>query len=89
MRSSQRARTKLTRVDTGEHHLFMNSAEEARQILQVTTRLITKFPAVPRESVEAAVQDAVVQFEGGRIRDFVPLLIERTATANLVSSVNA
>ncbi|MFC0451233.1 three-helix bundle dimerization domain-containing protein [Rhodococcus jostii] len=67
----------------------MNSAEEARQISQVTTRLITKFPAVPQEAVEAAVHDAVVQFEGGRIRDFVPLLIERTATANLVSSINA
>lgn len=65
----------------------MNSVEEARQISQVTARLLTKFPTAPREAVETAVEDAVAHFNGGRIRDFVPLLIERTATTKLASLI--
>lgn len=67
----------------------MNAAEEARQISQVTTRLLNKFPAASRETVEAAVEDAVTHFAGCPIRDFVPLLVERTATAKLGSLLEA
>ncbi|MDT2007188.1 hypothetical protein FXW78_26440 [Rhodococcus opacus] len=63
----------------------MNSAEEARQISQVTTRLLNKFPAASREAVGTAVGEAVAHFAGCPIRDFVPLLVERTATAKLGS----
>ncbi|MFD9664805.1 three-helix bundle dimerization domain-containing protein [Rhodococcus sp. NPDC059968] len=59
----------------------MNSAEEVRQISQVVTRLLNKFPAASRDAVEAAVEAAVAHFAGCPIRDFVPLLVERTATA--------
>ncbi|MFD9668421.1 three-helix bundle dimerization domain-containing protein [Rhodococcus sp. NPDC059968] len=65
----------------------MNSAEEARQVSQVTTRLLTKFPTASREVVESAVEEAVAHFQSGRIRDFVPLLIERTATAKLATLI--
>ncbi|MFD9666943.1 three-helix bundle dimerization domain-containing protein [Rhodococcus sp. NPDC059968] len=65
----------------------MNSAEEARQISQVTTRLLTKFPAASPEVVETAVEEAAAHFKSGRIRDFVPLLIERTATAKLATLI--
>ncbi|MFD9664396.1 three-helix bundle dimerization domain-containing protein [Rhodococcus sp. NPDC059968] len=64
----------------------MNSAE-ARQVSQVTTRLLTKFPTASPEVVESAVEEAVAHFTSGRIRDFVPLLIERTATAKLASVI--
>ncbi|UOT03875.1 hypothetical protein MPY17_34125 [Rhodococcus opacus] len=65
----------------------MNSAEEARQVSQVTTRLLTKFPTASPEVVESAVEEAAANFESGRIRDFVPLLIERTATAKLATLI--
>ncbi|MFC9769003.1 three-helix bundle dimerization domain-containing protein [Rhodococcus jostii] len=65
----------------------MNSAEEARRISQVTLRLLARFPTASRESVQADVEGAVARFEGTRIRDFVPLLVERTANAKLTSSI--
>lgn len=65
----------------------MNSAEEARQISQVTTRLLTKFPTASREAVGTAVEEAAAHFTSGRIRDFVPLLIERAATVKLAALI--
>ena len=65
----------------------MNSAEEARQISRVTARLTAKYPTASHEVVETAVEEAVDHFRTGRIRDFVPLLIERTATAKLATLI--
>ncbi|RZL76446.1 MAG: hypothetical protein EOP32_29000 [Rhodococcus sp. (in: high G+C Gram-positive bacteria)] len=65
----------------------MNSTEEARQISQVTERLLNRFPTASREAVEIAVEGAVAHFAGTRIRDFIPLLVERTATARLASLI--
>lgn len=67
----------------------MNAAEEARQLSQVATRLLNKFPAASREAVGTAVGEAAAQFAGCSIRDFVPLLVERTATAKLGSLLEA
>ncbi len=66
----------------------MNSAEEVRQISQVVTRLLNKFPTASAE-VEAAVETAVAHFAGCPIRDFVPLFVERTATAKLAAFLEA
>ncbi|MDT2009480.1 hypothetical protein FXW78_46865 [Rhodococcus opacus] len=67
----------------------MNAAEEARQLSQVATRLLNKFPTASREAVGTAVGEAVAHFAGCPIRDFVPLLVERAATAKLGSLVEA
>ena len=67
----------------------MNSAEEVRQISQVVTRLLNKFPTASAEAVEAAVETAVAHFAGCPIRDFVPLFVERTATAKLAALLEA
>ncbi|PQP20824.1 three-helix bundle dimerization domain-containing protein [Rhodococcus opacus] len=67
----------------------MNAAEEARQISQVSVRLLNRFPAASREAVGAVVGEAVAQFAGCPIRDFVPLLVERAATAKLGSLLEA
>ena len=61
----------------------MNAAEEARQLSQVAARLLNTFPAASQEAVGTAVGEAVAQFAGCPIRDFVPLLVERAATAKL------
>ncbi|GCE44687.1 MULTISPECIES: three-helix bundle dimerization domain-containing protein [Rhodococcus] len=49
----------------------MNAEEKARQISQVTVRLLNKFPAGSREAVGTAVAEAVAHFVGCPIRDFV------------------
>lgn len=67
----------------------MNSAEEERQLSQVTVRLLNKFPAASREMVGTAVGEAVAYFVGCPIRDFVPLLVERAATAKLGALLDA
>ncbi len=67
----------------------MNAAEEARQLSQVAARLLNTFPAASREAVGIAVGEAVAQFAGCPIRDFVPLLVERAATAKLGSLLEA
>ncbi|MFD9664399.1 three-helix bundle dimerization domain-containing protein [Rhodococcus sp. NPDC059968] len=67
----------------------MNSAEEARQISQVATRLRNKFPVASQKAVGTAVEAAVAHVAGCPICDFVPLLVERTATAKLGSLLAA
>ncbi|MGW4340942.1 three-helix bundle dimerization domain-containing protein [Rhodococcus koreensis] len=67
----------------------MNAEEEGRQISQVTVRLLNKFPSASREAVGSAVGESVAHFEGCSIRDFVPLLVERAATAKLGSLLEA
>ncbi|MGW4337949.1 three-helix bundle dimerization domain-containing protein [Rhodococcus koreensis] len=67
----------------------MNAAEESRQISQVTVRLLNKFPGASREAVGTAVGESVAHFVGCPIRDFVPLLVERAATAKLGSLLEA
>ncbi|MGW5149845.1 three-helix bundle dimerization domain-containing protein [Rhodococcus koreensis] len=67
----------------------MNSAEEERQLSQVTTRLLNKFSAASRETVETTVGEAVSRFAECPIRDFVPLLVERAATAKLGALLDA
>ncbi|MFZ2174811.1 MAG: DUF3562 domain-containing protein [Rhodococcus sp. (in: high G+C Gram-positive bacteria)] len=64
----------------------MSPEEEERQISQVKARLLEKYPSTPRTVVATAVEDALARFDGGRVRDFVPLLVERRASATLARS---
>ena len=50
---------------------------------QVIERLTSKYTDVPPDRVSAAVQQAHAQFDQSRIRDFVPLFVERRARAAL------
>lgn len=67
----------------------MDAEEERRMIDQVAERLAAAHPDIPAESVDEAVVAAHARFDGRRIRDFVPLFVERTATTDLVSRVRA
>jgi hypothetical protein len=53
------------------------SAEEDRQIGQVLDRLITGFPDVPADTVHKIVGAVRQRFDRAKIRDFVPLFVER------------
>lgn len=67
----------------------MDAEEERRMIDQVGQRLAAAHPDIPAESVDAAVVAAHARFEGRRIRDFVPLFVERAAKTNLASLVQS
>jgi hypothetical protein len=67
----------------------MTNDEEDRLIAQTRTRLIAKFPSVSEENVAGAVESAHAHFAGHRIRDFVPLLVERMAKEKLSTLVTS
>ncbi|WP_445170477.1 three-helix bundle dimerization domain-containing protein [Mycolicibacterium sp. Dal123E01] len=56
-------------------------AEERRQIDQVVDRLTELFPYVPDHVISDTVVSAHQRFDGARIREFVPLFVERYCRA--------
>lgn len=61
----------------------MTNDEELLHIDQVIDRLGMRFPELPRESIEQVVHSAHEHFANGKVRDFVPLLVERLAREKL------
>jgi hypothetical protein len=57
-------------------------SEELR-IADVERRLTSKYGHLPPDQISAAVQRARARFAQSSIRDFVPLLVERHARAEL------
>jgi hypothetical protein len=56
---------------------------EDLMIADVERRLSSKYAHLRPEQISAAVQTARARFEQSPIRDFVPLLVERHARAEL------
>ena len=57
---------------------------EQTLIAEVERRLIAKYEqTIPPHRIATIVRDAHARFERSRIRDFVPLLVERRARAEL------
>jgi hypothetical protein len=52
-------------------------------IAEVERRLTNKYAHIPTDQVCTAIQRMYAQFEQSPIRDFVPLLVERRAGAEL------
>jgi len=52
---------------------------EADAMTRVITRLRHQFPELPTEAIEQAVYGRYGQFDGAPIRDFLPILVERSA----------
>jgi hypothetical protein len=61
------------------------SKREEVAIVQVAQRLHERFPSVPEDQVEATVQVQYHRFDGSRIRDFVPIFVERNAHQDLLA----
>ncbi|MGM7774462.1 three-helix bundle dimerization domain-containing protein [Arthrobacter sp. KNU-44] len=61
----------------------MNIEDELKAIDSVVDRLAERFPHVPRLSVEETVREEHQALAGGRIRDYVPVLVEHAARARL------
>jgi hypothetical protein len=57
----------------------MNSAEEHRLMLHVAQRLHRRFPERALEEIERLVAGLLQCYDGCRVRDYVPILVEREA----------
>ncbi|MCP2369746.1 uncharacterized protein YutE (UPF0331/DUF86 family) [Agromyces terreus] len=54
-------------------------AAELRSVEEVVDRLVEKYPGVDRRTVEQIVAEEHHEFDGRRVRDFVPVLVEKSA----------
>lgn len=62
-------------------------AREAEAIEQVTARLRTQFPEVPAADIDALVHGRYAELDGSKIRDFVPVLVERGVRSDLAKRI--
>jgi hypothetical protein len=61
----------------------MQTPDESKEIEEVIDRLMKKFPTATREEVVAAVSKEHQALVGHRVRDFVPVLVEKQAKNRL------
>jgi hypothetical protein len=64
-------------------------SSEAALIDEVQQRLVRKFSHVPKDQISTTVAHAHARFEHSRVRDFIPLLVERRARAELARALPA
>jgi hypothetical protein len=57
--------------------------EERAFIGDVERRLAKKYAALPQDHIAAVVQHAYARLHSSRVRDFIPLLVERRADEEL------
>lgn len=53
------------------------------RVAAVTHRLLERTDGIPREVVEQHVREGFARWEDARVRDFVPIFVERAARARL------
>ena len=59
----------------------MAKVSEMDQLGEVERRMVAKYPGVPKVRVSRGIAQVHNRFAGSRIRDFVPLRVERHARA--------
>jgi hypothetical protein len=58
-------------------------ANEEQAVADVIDRLVARFPDLPKERISDAVAAASARLAGAKVRDFVPVLVEREARGQL------
>jgi len=61
----------------------MGVSEELRALADVVDRLAVKFPGMSREHIEDVVQQEHSLLDAGRVRAFIPVLVEHAARDRL------
>lgn len=61
----------------------MTLEDETKAVEMVVDRLSEKFPDIPRANIEETVHEEHQALASGRIRDFVPVLVEHKARTRL------
>jgi hypothetical protein len=62
----------------------MITMDEHQALEHVKSRLAARFPEVPAEAVRLTVTDVHARFDG-RVRNYVPILVEREAKDRLAA----
>jgi hypothetical protein len=62
----------------------MITMDEHHALEHVCSRLIERFPDLPAATVRLAVREVHARFDG-RVRDYVPILVEREARTRLAT----
>lgn len=73
----------LTAKSGLNHNEKMSDAEREPIIRRVADRLAPRFPATPRHRIEGIVAEEYDSLETGRIRIYIPTLIENSARTRL------
>jgi hypothetical protein len=63
----------------------MADLSEQAALTALTERLTSTYSDIPQDRITSVIQAAHHQFEQSRIRDFVPLFVERRARAELAA----
>lgn len=61
----------------------MGVIEELRALDHVVDRLAERYPAVPRDQIEDIVAEEHRSLDAGRLRDYVPILVEHAVRDRL------
>jgi hypothetical protein len=56
---------------------------EQSGIDQLVVRLTNRYPTIAKATVESVVHDVHARFDGRPLRDYIPLLVERSARSEL------
>ena len=67
----------------GPSSVRAHAVHEREAIHRIIDRLRSRFPERRAEEVERAVYRAYATFQHSRIRDFIPILVERLAREDL------
>ena len=62
---------------------MLTTMSEDTRIAELVDRLKTTYPTVPADIVVEVVNDMRAAFHGSRIREYVPLFVERRARSAL------
>lgn len=58
---------------------MVKTLDERTQLAEVAERLAARYPAVPQATIGEVVDDLHARFNGARLREFVPMFVERNA----------
>jgi len=61
----------------------MATEDELRAVEQVVDRLTAKFAHMPAQRISEIVDQTYHEFDGAPIRDFVPIMVEKSAKDRL------
>ena len=61
----------------------MIELSEQTIIEQLVVRLTNRYPTIEKATVEGVVRDVHARFDGRPLRDYIPLLVERSARSEL------
>jgi hypothetical protein len=62
---------------------MVKSMDEQAVLGEVVQRLAGRYPTLPPDAINEVVHELHARFDGARIREFVPLFVERRAHSAL------